>query len=441
MHRPLPAPTPLGARWLLALLAALLATGLGGCSYIPWLGGGKDPTPPTDLEDFVQEVGLKILWSDRLTKGSGGRRLDLVPAVGGGRVLIADSRGRVLAADLDNGRVLWEQKTDLPFSGGPDLDGDRIYLGTSGGQVVALSATDGREIWRAQLDSEVLSVPRVAGEGTVIVHTLDDTVYGLNRTNGAEKWKIAYPAPILTLRGSSSPSVTPTGVVVGLSGGKLVKFDPADGTPLWEVTVTPPRGRSELARISDIDADPVAVGTLVFVGTYNGDLAAVDLDSGTILWRRQLSSYAGLAATETDLYITDSEDQIWAADPVSGAGRWKQERLRYRQLTAPALIGNLIAVGDLDGYVHLIAQKDGRLVGRTRISRKGAIDTRPVVAGNRLVVYANDGTLAVLTTGSAPAPSGKALKNQAAEGGAKAAIPATGGSALSPAGGIGQPAP
>jgi outer membrane protein assembly factor BamB len=97
-------------------------------------------------------------------------------------------------------------------------------------------------------------------------------------------------------------------------------------------------------------------------------------------------------------------------------------------------------VGDLDGYVHLIAQKDGRLVGRTRITRKGAIDTRPVVAGNRLVVYANDGALAVMTTGSAPSPSGRALKNQAAEGGAKAAIPATGGSSMTP-GGTGLPAP
>ena len=421
-------------------LAIVLSLGLGGCSRIPWLGGSKDPTPPTKLEDFVQEVGLNVLWSDRLTKGSAGRRLDLVPAVGGGRILVADSRGRVLAADLDSGRVLWEQETKLPFSSGPDLAGDRLILGTSGGQAVALSASDGREIWRAQLDSEILSVPRTSGQGTVVVHTLNDTIYGLDSASGAEQWRVGYPAPVLTLRGSSTPAITPTGVVVGLSGGKLVKLDPRDGTPLWEVTVTPPRGRSELARISDIDADPVVVGTLIFVGTYNGDLAAVDLESGTILWRRQLSSYAGLAATETDLFVTDSEDQLWASDPVSGAGRWKQERLRYRQLTAPALIGNLIAVGDLDGYVHLIAQKDGRLVGRTRIARKGAINTRPVVAGNRLVVYANDGTLAVMTTGSAPAPSGRALKGQAAEGGAKAAIPATGGPVMG-AGGIGQPIP
>ena len=441
MARLLPTPTTVATSRTAATLAALIALGLGGCSYIPWLGADKDPTPPTKLEDFVQETGLNVLWSERLTKGSEGRRLDLVPAVGGGRIWVADSRGRILAADLDTGRVLWERETDLPFSGGPELAGDRLFLGTSGGQVLALSATDGRELWRAQLDSEVLSVPRTSGQGQVIVHTLDDTLYGLDGANGAEQWRVGYPAPVLTLRGSSTPAITPSGVVAGLSGGKLVKLDPADGTPLWEVTVSPPSGRSELARISDIDADPVVVGTLIFVGTYNGDLAAVDLESGTILWRRQLSSYAGLAANETDLFVTDSEDQIWAADPVSGAGRWKQERLRYRQLTAPALIGNLIAVGDLDGYVHLVAQKDGRLVGRTRVSKKGAINARPVVAGNRLVVYANDGTLAVMTTGSAPAPSGRALKSQSAEGGAKAAIPATGGSTMTGAGATGEPSP
>lgn len=441
MDRTTPAPREPRSSRAATPLALLLGLSLAGCSYIPWLGAEKNPTPPTKLEDFAEEVGLQVLWSERLTRGSEGRRLDLVPAVGNGRVLAADSRGRVLAADLATGRVLWERETALPFSGGPDLAGDRLFLGTSGGQVVALSAVDGRELWRAELNSEVLSVPRAAGNGRVIVHTLDDTVHGLDAASGADQWRVSYPAPVLTLRGSSTPAVTASGVIVGLSGGKLVKLDPADGTPLWEVTVTPPAGRSELARISDIDADPVVVGTLVFVGTYNGDLAAVDLESGTILWRRQLSSYAGLAATENDLFVTDSQDQVWAADPVSGAGRWKQERLRYRQLTAPALIGNLIAVGDLDGYLHLIAQKDGRLVGRTRISKKGAINARPVVAANRLVVYANDGTLAVMTTGTAPSPGDRTLKGQSAEAGAKAAIPAATGTTTPVIESTGEPGP
>jgi outer membrane protein assembly factor BamB len=428
MDRP---PSALRMHLAAPALAALIALGLGGCSYIPWLGADKDPTPPTKLEDFVQEVGLNVLWSERLTKGSEGRRLDLVPAVGGGRIWVADSRGRVLAADLDSGRVLWERETDLPFSGGPELAGDRLVLGTSGGQVLALSATDGRELWRAQLDSEVLSVPRTSGQGQVIVHTLDDTLYGLDGATGAEQWRVGYPAPVLTLRGSSTPAVTPTGVVVGLSGGKLVKLDPADGTPLWEVTVTPPSGRSELARISDIDADPVVVGTLIFVGTYNGDLAAVDLESGTILWRRQLSSYAG-PGRQRDRPL---RHRLGGSDLGRGSG----ERGRTLEAGAAALPpahrpgpDRKPHRGRRPGGLRPSHRPEGRSPGRPHPHLQEGGHQRPAGGGGKpLVVYANDGTLAVLTTGSAPAPSGRALKGQAAEGGAKAAIPATGGSTIS----------
>ncbi|WP_295581965.1 outer membrane protein assembly factor BamB [uncultured Lamprocystis sp.] len=393
---------------------ALLIVGtLTGCSYIPWFGGDKDPTPPTKLSKIVPEVTTHTLWSKRLTKGSAGRRLYLVPAVGGGRVYVADSRGLVVAADADSGRVIWERKTGLPFSAGPELAGDQLILGTSSGLAVALATTDGREQWRAVASGEILSVPRHTADGKVIVHTLDDTVIALDSIKGTELWRVSYPAPILTLRGSSTPTITPKGVIAGLAGGKLVKLDTTDGTPLWEVTVTPPSGRSELARIADIDADPILVGNLVFVGTYNGDLAAVDQEGGTVRWRRQLSSHAGIAANDSHLFVTDSQDQVWGADPVSGAGRWKQERLHNRQLTAPALIGNLIVVGDMEGWLHLIAQSDGRLLGRTRVAKK-PITARPVVAGGRIYVYAIDGTLAALTTGTAPASSNRGANNQSA---------------------------
>ncbi|WP_295451178.1 outer membrane protein assembly factor BamB [uncultured Thiodictyon sp.] len=413
-RHPRQAPRP-DHRSLRAWAALLIAATLAGCSYIPWLGGEKDPTPPTKLATIAPEVTATTLWSARLTKGSEERRLDLVPAIGGGRVYVADARGKVVAANADTGHVLWEQTTKLPLSAGPELSGNHLILGTSNGLVIALSTADGKEQWRTLVNGEVLSVPRSTGDGKVVVHTLDDTVFGLDEAKGTELWRATYPAPILTLRGSSTPVIVPKGVIVGLAGGKLVKLDTADGAPLWEVIITPPSGRSELARITDIDADPVVIGRVVLVGTYNGDLAAVDLEGGTVLWRRSLSSHAGLAATDANLFITDSQDLVWGADPASGAGRWKQERLRYRQLTAPTLTGNLIALGDLEGWLHLIAQTDGRLVGRTRITKR-AITTPPVVAGGRLYVYATDGTLAALATGTAPAGG--------ARGGAQAAVAA-----------------
>jgi outer membrane protein assembly factor BamB len=385
------------------VLAAVILVGCNSVpSWIPLIGGEKDPTPPTELTPIANAVTANTLWSARLTKGSEGRRLLLVPAVHGDRVYVADSRGLVVAAAANSGRMLWERETKLPLSAGPELAGDRLILGTSNGLVIALSATDGKEQWRAQVSGEVLSVPRRTADGKIIVHTLDDTILGLDETKGTELWRVNYPAPILTLRGSSTPAITPNGVIVGLAGGKLVKLDPTDGTPLWEVIITQPGGRSELARITDIDVEPVVVGKVVYVGTYNGDLAAVELDGGNVLWRRELSSHAGLTATESDLFITDSEDLVWGADPADGAGRWKQEQLRHRQLTAPALTGKQIAVADLEGWLHLLNQTDGRLLGRTRITKAPIISRPLVVAGGRLYVYATDGTLSALSTGSTP---------------------------------------
>ena len=387
-----------------SILVAML---LAGCGSIPWFGKEKDPTPPAELPALVQETAVTTLWSIRPTRGTEGRRLYLVPALAGDRLYVADAKGRVAAVAADSGRVLWERETGLGFSGGPDVAGERLVLGTSQGELVALSTQDGRELWRTQLGSEVLSVPRLSSDGRVIVHTLDDTLYGLEAATGKELWRVAYPPPVLTLRGSSTPTLTQDGIVVGLSGGKLVKIDPSEGIPLWEVVVTRPSGRSELARIADIDADPILIDDTLYVGTYNGDLAAVDLNSGEVLWRRELSAHAGLAADASGLYVTDSEDQVWAATTTDGAGRWKQEQLRYRRLTAPALIGDRILVGDLEGYLHVLAKSDGRLIGRARIANKAAITARPLVAGGRVYVHAADGTLAALSLGATtPAAAG-----------------------------------
>jgi outer membrane protein assembly factor BamB len=373
------------------------AVALGGCSYFPWLGGEKDPTPPTKLGPFAPQIGVRTLWSTKVGTGTRKRQLALVPALSGGQLFVADTDGGVAAVSSADGRVQWQRQTKLPFSGGPGTDGRQLVLGTGQGQVVALSTADGSQLWSAAVDSEVLSVPLVAGD-LVVVHTLDDSVYGLEASSGKQRWRYVFPAPVLTLRGSSDPVAVDSAALVGLSGGKLVKLALTDGVPVWEVTVTLPSGRTELERIADIDADPVVVGSTAYVGTYNGDLAAVDLVTGDIQWRRTLSAHAGLAADAREIYVTDSEDNIWAAAPEDGAGRWKQEQLKYRLLTAPAIFGEHLVVGDLEGWLHWIARKDGALAGRTKVA-SGAITARPVVGDGRLFVYADDGTLAALSPG------------------------------------------
>lgn len=380
-----------------ALLSLLL---LSGCSYIPWIGGEEDPRPPTELQKRQSEITLTKLWTNKVGEGADKRRLNLVPAIQGGRLYVADAEGTVFALNAATGKVQWQRETGLPFSGGPDVDGRYMTLGSGNGDLVALSLQDGTPLWNARVDSEVLSVPRIAGS-TVLVHTLHDSVYAFDIASGDQRWKYDYPAPILTLRGSSSPVIAGDTTIVGISGGKLINLEIETGLPLWETTVTPPHGRSELERIADLDADPVIVNDIIYVATFNGDLAAVDPTTGSVLWRRELSAHAGITAASGMLYVTDSEDVVWAASPEDGTGTWKQEGLKYRRLTAPAVLGNLVVVGDLDGYLHWLDRRDGRIVASDRIA-KGPITARPLVSGGKVYVYADDGTVAALSTGSPP---------------------------------------
>jgi outer membrane protein assembly factor BamB len=382
----------------LTLISVLL---LSGCSYIPWFGGEEDPRPPTELEKRQPEITVNKLWSTEVGEGTDKRRLNLIPAIHGGRLYVADAEGRVFAINASNGKVMWKRETGLPFSGGPDVDARYIVLGSSDGDLVALSMQDGTPLWNARVDSEILSVPRIAGS-IVVVHTLNDSVYAFDIASGNQNWKYIFPAPILTLRGSSTPLIAGDRTIVGISGGKLVNLELETGLPLWETTVTPPSGRSELERIADIDADPVIVDGTIYVATYNGDLAAVDLGSGSVLWRRELSAHAGITAAAGMLYVTDSDDVVWAASPQDGTGTWSQNALKYRRLTAPAVLGNLVAVGDLDGYVHWLDRRDGRLVAQGEVA-DGPITARPLVSGGKLYVYGDDGTVAALTAGSPPA--------------------------------------
>ena len=378
---------------LVALAAAILL--LQGCGMFSWLGGEKDPRPPTKLDKkAVPQSGLRVIWKTKIGKGSDKRSLALVPAVGPGRVYAADARGRVMALSSSDGREVWRRDTKLPFSGGPVVAGERLIIGSSDGDLLALSSRDGAQRWRIQLGSEVLSVPRVIDD-LVVVHTVDDNVFGIDINDGSQRWRYVHPAPILTLHGSSTPVPAGEGVIVGISGGRLVYLDTEQGAPFWEVVVTRPSGRTELDRIADVDADPVVVGEIVYVASFNGDLAAIDLLTGTILWRRELSAHAGIAATPEALYVTDSDDNLWAADIADGAGRWKQDALLYRRVTAPAVLGNRLIVGDLEGWLHLVDRSDGRILGRVRVA-KSPIHHTPVIENGLVYVYAADGTLAAL---------------------------------------------
>jgi len=143
----------------------------------------------------------------------------------------------------------------------------------------------------------------------------------------------------------------------------------------------------------DIDGDPVVVGGVVYVTTYQGHIAVIEASTGNQGWQRDMSSHVGLGVDFSQVYVTDDVSSVWAMSRQSGASEWKQEALANRKLTAPEPFEDYVAVGDLEGYVHLLSRYDGSLVGRVKVDSKG-IQKRPLSRGGVLYVYGNSGDLA-----------------------------------------------
>jgi len=240
----------------------------------------------------------------------------------------------------------------------------------------------------------VLAAPRAA-EGVVVIYSIDGKVHGLSAENGETLWTYDRGVPALTLRGASSPALAPGVAVVGFDSGRVVALSLHGGQPLWETRVALPSGRSELERMVDIDGDLLIADNTVYVVTFQGRTAALDLDTGAILWRRDMSSHEGMGLDDQALYVTDDRSHVWALDRDSSSSIWKQDRLEGRALTSPASFDQYVIVGDFDGYVHWLSRDDGQFMARTRVDSSGII-TAPVAAGDLVYVFGRSGKLAAL---------------------------------------------
>ena len=377
---------------VILIFATLLTTGCGTGKYVEQMLGDEDNTiPPTPLADIYTTINISQTWSENIGSGTNELFIKLIPNVLDGKVFIADTDGELAALDAESGKTIWKKDLKLPVTGGPGAHSNLVMVGSSEGDVVAVSNENGEEIWRAKVSSEILSPP-VENSGTVITRTIDGKIFALNAETGERLWVYDRTVPALTLRGTSTPVMIENDVIAGFDGGRVTSLNRATGKLNWETRVAVSRGRSELERLVDIDAQPLIYQDSIYIATYQSIIAALSLQTGALLWEREISSFTELSADTDHLYVTDEEGNVWALDRFSGASVWKQEKLLHRKPTGPAVLGNTVVVGDLEGYLHWMDKQTGDFIGRVQVSGSPIL-VKPSVENNQLFAYASNGTL------------------------------------------------
>jgi len=380
-------------RWFALVAAALALAGCGGMSLNPldWFMRSAPP-PPAPLVPIANPVPTRTLWQASVGRAGLGA---FTPALAGGHVYAAAEDGTVVKLDAGSGKQIWRTRVASTLTGGVGADGNLVVVGSAEGEVIALDDA-GVTRWRARVSSEVLAAPAVAGD-LVVVRSADSRLFGLDARDGRRRWLFQRAAPALAVRSPAGVVVKSGFVFAGFSGGKLVALSVANGGLRWEGTVSLPKGTTELERVSDVIGLPWVGEREACAVAFQGRAACFDLGNGNQIWAREISSSSGLDVDARAVYVSEDRGAVTSLSRQSGTSVWRQDRLANRRLSAPLAVGKEVAVGDLEGYVHLLSQDAGAFVGRIATDGSPIVGPPVAIPGGFIVQTSNGGLYALST--------------------------------------------
>ena len=375
-------------RFLALTAVALGASVLVGCSMFSPSNPRYEPVP---LTEYPAGVSSNIAWNVSVGRDGGS---GFAPQVVGDAVYAATPNGAVVKVGLATGAVQWRGDAGRTLSAGVGSDGQVTAVAARDGSVIAFDE-QGREKWQAKASSRV-DIPPAVGAGIVAVRSSDYRIQAFDAQSGEPLWNVQRPGPALALKTNMQMVIVEGLLISGLPNGRLIAIDVASGAVQWEGTVTVSRGATDLERISDIVGAPQIQGPLLCGIAYQGHIVCFDISQGgRPIWEQPFSSTTGMTTDPQHVYAVNQRDVVYAFGLVNGQEVWKQEGLRNRRLSGPAVVPQAVAVADYQGYVHLLSRSNGQLLGRVQVG--GGAVVSPLVGTDRgVIVQTGNGNLVLV---------------------------------------------
>mgnify|MGYP000076597536 CR=1 FL=1 len=384
------------------LVVIALTTGIFACSS----SDDEDPREVVaELIEFEPLFEPEVIWDASVGYGVEDHFSRIKPAVAYGKVFSASREGDVIAFDQASGDELWdvdlsdinnersffESRKSAQLAGGMTTGMNKVFIGNENGNIYALDAETGELVWQNTIKGEIINAPAM-DSGILVVNSASGVLQAFNATTGEDLWKIEQDVPALTLRGMSSPVIASGGVLIGQANGDVSVYLLDKGQKGWSTTIGEASGSTELQRVIDVDTSPVVFGDKVYSVSSRGNLAAIELRTGNILWKRQYSSYRQISIDGNSIFFTTDRGHVFSVNRNDGLEQWSNLTMSNRGVTGPVIYDDYIVVGDFEGYLHWLSQETGEVVARHYVDGSG-IHSTPTVVDGVLYSQARDGEL------------------------------------------------
>lgn len=372
----------------------------------------KDWTQPGGTADnamyhLAAPGKLEKLW--RVSAGSGSNNVSRIiasPIVAEGKVFVLDAQTTVRAFDAKSGNQLWkrdltpeDQDSEKGRGGGVAYDGGKVFVTTGFGIAYALKAGSGDVIWKASAGVPFRASPTANG-GRVFVITSDNQTLCLAQEDGEIIWRhrgISESAGILA---STSPAVAGSIVVSPYSSGELFALRVENGTVLWSDSLTRTGNLTSLSELNDIAGRPVIDRDRVFAISHSGRMVSIDLRTGERVWTKDIPGVQTPWVAGEYVFLVTTEQQVVALSRRDGRIRWLTKLDRYEDMedksgpiewSGPLLAGDRLIFVSTSGQAVSVSPYTGKIIGKIDLPGKTLV--APIVADGIVYILTDDGDL------------------------------------------------
>jgi outer membrane protein assembly factor BamB len=372
----------------------------------PFAGGPLDHSPGhVALPRPIGEV-----WRASIGSGTGYRqRLTAAPIAGADAVYAMDAFGWVTALDAARGNRRWQTDTrprrdrDGAMGGAIALVGDTVFAVTGLAEVMAINAANGEIRWRAPMPSPARGGITVAG-GRIIAPTIQNHLVAFSAEDGSQLWTFRATPVIALIVGQPSPAVEGDVAVAGFASGEIVALRIADGRVVWNESLGASRAAAaSIADISAITALPIIDRGRVFAIGMGGAATSLDFRSGRRVWERDIGGTVTPAVAGDWMFAVSRDAEMVCLGRDDGRVRWitqlprfENEERRRNPISwgPPVLAGGRVLIGGSHGQLFELAPASGEIMTRLRLP--AGVTLQPAIANNSAYLLTDNGNIVCL---------------------------------------------
>ncbi|WP_417257438.1 PQQ-binding-like beta-propeller repeat protein [Celeribacter sp.] len=353
-----------------------------------------------------------VAWTTPIGDGNSRKyRLTTDPVAAQGLVVTLDAKAKLTAVSASSGAPVWTrdltpagEKAGDATGGTLAIDGSTLFATTGYGELIALDLVSGGIKWRQRIDAAGAAGLTVY-DGLAYVVGADSRAWAVETANGRVKWEMAGPEAVTSRVGAASPAITDRLAIVPFATGDLFGSFRKGGMRMWSASLAGQRKGFVYANVSDITADPVVVGSTVYVGNQAGRFGAFDVESGERLWTATEGAYSPATVIGGAVFIVTDRNEIVRLNASTGERVWgvqlplytvEKERKRKGVFAhyGPIAAGGRLWVASSDGMLRGFSPESGALVSQLALPSGAASD--PIVVGGVMYLLLDNGELAAI---------------------------------------------